>query len=377
MIFCLNVRPVCGQIQSEISIPPNGGNQRAEVSQWIGVVKITIAYHSPNLHGGGGTDRTGHIWGELVQYGFFDDGFGPSKAAPWRAGANESTTITISHNVKVEGQNLKAGTYALFLDLEKNGPWYWIFSTNSTGWGSYQYDSRNDALRVPVIPQVASHTEFLTYGFDDRNEDSALAFLQWEDKRIAFKIEVPNANDLYVDQMRNELQNWAGFNYKNWQDAAQFCADNKINLEEALIWAQKAIYEPFRGAAIGKEDFSTLRTEAAVLQAMERTKEADTIMQKALLLPGADLLPIHSYGLSLLAAGRKEKAMEIFEFNRKKHPEEKFVTSVGLARGYTAMGERNKAIQNWEIALRNVPDNRKPQIPAYEKALKQLQEENR
>src|SRR2546429_7024367 len=93
-----------GQELSELSLPPNGDNQKAEVSQWIGLVKITIAYHSPNVHRGGGKDRTGHIWGELLQYGFFDEGYGPSRATPWRAGANESTTVTFSHDVKVEGQ---------------------------------------------------------------------------------------------------------------------------------------------------------------------------------------------------------------------------------------------------------------------------------
>src|SRR5262245_23662125 len=77
---------------SELAQPPSGANQKAEVSQWIGPVKVTISYHSPNVHGGGGADRTGHIWGELVKYGLFDDGFGPSRAAPWRAGANENTT---------------------------------------------------------------------------------------------------------------------------------------------------------------------------------------------------------------------------------------------------------------------------------------------
>jgi hypothetical protein len=39
-----------GQELSEITMPPNGDNQKAEVSQWIGLVKITIAYHSPNVH---------------------------------------------------------------------------------------------------------------------------------------------------------------------------------------------------------------------------------------------------------------------------------------------------------------------------------------
>ena len=69
------------QILSELSLPPNGNNERAEVTQWIGLVKVTIDYHSPNVHGGTGADRTGHIWGELVKYGFFDEGLGPSSDA--------------------------------------------------------------------------------------------------------------------------------------------------------------------------------------------------------------------------------------------------------------------------------------------------------
>ena len=147
---------------------------------------------------------------------------------PWRAGANENTTITFSHDVKIEGQILKAGTYALFLDLEKSGPSNWILSNHSTGWGSYQYDPKNDALRVPVNAQAAPYTEFLTYAFDERRPSSAVAFLQWENKRFNLKIDVPNVNELYVAQIRKDLQGWPGFNYNNWQNAAQFCTSNKI-----------------------------------------------------------------------------------------------------------------------------------------------------
>src|SRR5713101_8971816 len=108
-----------GQETSELSMLPNGDNERAEVSQWIGPVRISIEYHSPHVHNPPTNDRTGRIWGELVHYGFFDEGFGPTKGAPWRAGANESTSISFSHDVKVEGKDLRAGTYALFLQLEK------------------------------------------------------------------------------------------------------------------------------------------------------------------------------------------------------------------------------------------------------------------
>src|SRR5437660_8812277 len=109
MLACVPFRAAQAQVHSELAIPPNGDNERAEISQWIGLVKVTIDYHSPNVHGGGGADRTGHIWGELVSYGFTDQGFGPSHSAPWRVGANETTTLTVSLDVKIEGTDLKAG----------------------------------------------------------------------------------------------------------------------------------------------------------------------------------------------------------------------------------------------------------------------------
>src|SRR5689334_2957451 len=81
-----------------ISLPPSGGNQKSTVTQWMGLASVTINYSSPNVHAPNGDDRKGHIWGELVHYGFIDQGYGSSKAAPWRAGANENTTITFSHD---------------------------------------------------------------------------------------------------------------------------------------------------------------------------------------------------------------------------------------------------------------------------------------
>jgi tetratricopeptide (TPR) repeat protein len=371
-LLVLLTTSVAAQELSELSLPPNGANQKAEVSQWIGPVRITIAYHSPNVHGGGGRDRTGHIWGELLKYGMVDEGFGPSKAAPWRAGANESTTITFSHDVSVAGHDVSAGTYALFIELNEN-QWRWILS-RKIGWGSYQYDPADDVLRVDVQPEEAPYTEYLTYGFDDRRPDSAVAFLQWEKKRVDLKVAVPNVIDIYVAEMRQQLLAWPGFNAENWRAAAQFCADHKVNLDEALTWADKAITEPFRGATAGREDFFTLRTKAAVLGAMGRDTEADGVMDKAVVLPGAPVLAVHQYGVTLLAAGRTDRAMQVFQANRRQHPDDSFVTYVGLARGYTATGDRRNAIANWELALKNVPDNQRRNLPVYEQALKALKD---
>ncbi len=374
LLACVPFQSARAQIHSELAMPPNGDNERSEISQWIGLVKISIDYHAPNVHGGGGADRTGHIWGELIGYGFTDQGFGPSHAAPWRVGANETTSIAFSHDVKIEGKDLKAGTYGLFLDVEKSGPWTWIFSKDANGWGSFQYDPKNDVLRVPVEPVEAPYTEFMTFGFDERRPASAIAYLQWEKKRIPFKIEVPNIKQLYVDRIREDLLSWPGFNYQNWQNAAQFCADNKINLEEALVWAERAIHEPFRGAAVGVENFSTLSTKAAVLTAMGRASEADVVIDKALSLPGKSVFDLHFYGMALLHSSRADRALKIFQINLQLHPEEKFWTHLELAHAYTALGDKPNAIKNWEIAIANVPESFKPMLPQFQASLDKLKE---
>jgi len=357
------------QLFAQLSLPPSGGNQKSTVTQWIGPASVSITYSSPDVHGPNGEDRKGHIWGELVHYGFIDQGYGTSKAAPWRAGANENTIITFSHDVKIEGQPLKAGTYGVFLDVEKEGPWTWIFSNNSTAWGSYFYNPKEDALRVKVTPVDAPYTEWLTYGFDDRQQTTAIAYLQWENRRVPFKIEIPNSNDIYVNTLRGQLEgSIMGFTNGPWMAAAQFCAQNKVNLDEALRWADNAI----SGNFIGVEDFNSLQTKALVLQAMGRDADADAVMDKAIKLPSATVMAVHQYGRQLLASGKNQKAMDVFKMNRQMHPGDTFTTYVGLARGYAALDDKKNAIKNWELAIKNIPKEQEGNKGAYEAELKKL-----
>jgi hypothetical protein len=366
--ICLMLLAGTTAMAQNISLPPNGDNQKASVTQWVGPVSVTINYNSPNVHAPNGDDRKGHIWGELVHYGFIDQGFGTAKAAPWRAGSNENTTITFSHDVKIGGKDLKAGTYGLFLDVEKEGPWNWIFSKNSTSWGSYFYDAKEDVLRSPTTPTDASYTEWLTYGFEDREPNSTVAYLEWENKHVPLKIEVPNVNDLYIAKIRQELRNNTGFDYRAYMAAAQFCVAQKTNLEEALTWAESAVSLPF----VGQEEFNTLQTKAAVLQALGKTSEAEATMAKAINHPTANVQSIHQYARTLLAEGKNQKALEVFKLNRTKHPEDSFTTYVGLARGYAAIGDKKNAIKNWETAIKNIPDAQKANLALYQAEVKKL-----
>ncbi|HEX2683346.1 MAG TPA: DUF2911 domain-containing protein, partial [Ferruginibacter sp.] len=164
----------------------DGGNKKATTAERIGITDVTLHYDRPAVKG-----REGKIWGQLVPYGFTDQGFGTSKAAPWRAGANENTTISFSTDVTVEGKPLAAGTYGLFIALEQGGGATIIFSNNSTSWGSFFYDQKDDALRVNVrtVPLTES-VERMKFEFMDEKENSATIALMWEKLKIPFKVEV-------------------------------------------------------------------------------------------------------------------------------------------------------------------------------------------
>lgn len=368
LVFATILATAC--FAQSVTLPPSGGNQKAEVSQWIGPVKITINYSSPKVHAPDGTDRKGHIWGELVPFGLTNLGFGTSTAAPWRAGANENTTITFSHNVKVGGKDIKAGTYGLHLIVEKENPWTYIISNNSTSWGSFFYDAKEDAARIPSTTVDSDYSEYLTYGFENRQANSAVAYLQWENKKAPLTIDVPNINDIYIAAMRDELRGSTGFNFLNFASAANFCATNKINLDEALTWADAAI----SGAFVGQENFFTLQTKATVLTAMGKSNESDAIMMKAINHPTAAVTQIHGYGRTLISEGKNEKALEVFKLNAKLHPEDKFTPNVGLARGYTAVGDKKNAAKFWEAAIKNIPENQKPFLKIYEDELTKVKQ---
>ena len=128
--------------QIPLTVLPSGGNKKAIVAEQIGLTKVVINYDRPHVN-----NREGKIWGQLVPVGYTDQGFGNSKAAPWRAGANENTTFEFSTDVKIEGQPLPAGKYGFFIAYDPNESTL-IFSKNSTSWGSFYYNDKGLFTRL-------------------------------------------------------------------------------------------------------------------------------------------------------------------------------------------------------------------------------------
>ena len=159
--------------------------------------------------------------------------------APWRAGANENTTITFEHDVKVEGKNIKAGTYGLLMAVWPDSATL-IFSNQSNAWGSFYYEDKYDALRVNVKPVALDKSvEWLKYEFIEQKEKSCTIAMLWEKLMIPFKVEV-DVDNIVINRLREQVTSQKGFNQLNLVAAANYCLNKNINLEEALGWAQRA-----------------------------------------------------------------------------------------------------------------------------------------
>lgn len=349
---------------------PGSHNQKVSLTQWIGnLAHVNVTYNSPNVtNPRSGEDRTGKIWGKLVPYGFNYEMFA-NQVIPWRAGAQTNTVITISHDVKIEGQDLPAGKYGLFMVAGKE-EWTIIFSKDYNSWGALYYNEKEDALRVTVKPIKNGFTEWLTYDFIERKKEHAVMALKWEHLLIPVKIEVPNMNELYVKKLRSDLRNGAGFEYRNWIDAINFCVDNNINLEEALVWADYAINRQW----FGNKNYGTLATKAKVLEKLGRNEEAKELRKRA--LKTANAREVSKEIQVLLSKNKSKEAHKLAVFNAKKFPEEVFITNVSFARVYTALGNKKKAIKHWEIVLDNMSDriDEKAYLPRFKSALKKLKE---
>lgn len=225
----------------------------ASVSQTIGVTDITIKYHRPAVRGR-------KMLGGLEPYG-----------KVWRAGANNATTISFSTDVKIEGQSLKAGTYALFM-IPTETEWTIIFNQNAKQWGAFAHNEADDVLRIKVAPQVAEHQEALQYSFPTATNNATNVVLHWEKVKVAFTIsaDTPALAKAKARTVFNPFEAW-------W--AANYFYSTKTDLEEGLRWINASL-------ALNADDdnliIASYTLKAQILSTLKRYDEAIQAAESAL-----------------------------------------------------------------------------------------------
>jgi len=332
--------------QNDLNLPDV--SQAAEVKQRIALTDVTIKYHRPLVNGR-------KIWGGLVPYG-----------KVWRAGANENTTIEFSDPVSVEGKALAKGVYGLHM-IPNSDSWTVIFSKTNTAWGSYSYDQKEDALRVDVKPKPLAETkEAMEFEFGDLKPTSTAVTLKWEKLGVPFTVSI-NDPDQTLENIRAQLKGRGQFTWQALDEGAQFCLTRKINLDEALRWADASIQN--------EERFDNLSTKADILKALNRSDEAKTAWNHALEIAKAPQL--YTYGRQLQNQKKADEAMEIFKEVAKRFPKGVY-GNLAQARIKSAAGDFAGAANDAKQAQAAAPtDAQKQSIQALINRLDSKQDINK
>lgn len=149
-----------------VMVSPN-----ASVSQTIGLTQVSVTYGRPSVN-----DR--EIFGGLVPFN-----------EVWRTGANESTAITFSDDVRIEGELVEEGTYSLYT-IPGDDSWT-IIINDKLSWGT-EYDENEDVLRIEVDAEESHFLEQMMIYFDNISEDSGDLIIHWADTKVAVQIEPVN-----------------------------------------------------------------------------------------------------------------------------------------------------------------------------------------
>lgn len=225
----------------------------ASVAQTLGVTDITVKYHRPFVKGR-------KVFGELEPYN-----------KVWRAGANDATTIAFSTDVKIEGQPLPAGTYALFM-IPTETEWTIIFNKTAKQWGAFNYKEADDALRIKVKPTTGDMQEALQYSFPTTTNEATQLVMHWGTLKVGFTIsaDLPTLTKAKARKVFNETEAW-------W--AANYYFRTKTDLEEGLRWINASLA---LNAGNMPLLISTYALKARILGELKRYDEAIQTAEQAL-----------------------------------------------------------------------------------------------
>ncbi len=321
-------------------------SQHAVVSQRLGLTDITVTYSRPLVN-------KRKIFGDTIKYN-----------EVWRAGANDNTVFEVTDPVTVEGKPLAAGKYGLHM-IPGTDSWTVIFSTDSTSWGSFTYDQKEDALRVTVKPRTVELREALTYEFDTPQPESVELAMVWEKVAVPVRI-AADVKAISEASLKRQLRNLRGYSWQAWDDAAEWLLDQKHDLPEALKWADQSVQN-------GPGQFHNQQTKARILAAMGKKDESTAAMQAALKVAGP--VQVYNYGRQLQFENRHAEAIPVFRETAQRFPEH-WVGKLAQARVLSSEKKYAEALKLAKASLEGAPQVQKSQIEGYVAKLEKGQDMN-
>jgi hypothetical protein len=203
--------------QQTLKVPAPSPTQTLKQNFALG--EITLEYSRPSIKG-----RT--VFGDLVPYGKI-----------WRTGANASTKITLTDDVKIEGKDVKAGTYAVYSIPNKDSWDITLYSDLTLNGNTSSYKPESEVLRVTVKPTaLAAKVETFTIVLADVTSTSLTLELLWDKTRVPVKI----TSDIDARIVKN-IETSLATDSRPYFQAASYYYETDKDLNQALTWVNKAV----------------------------------------------------------------------------------------------------------------------------------------
>lgn len=251
---------LCGvTVSAQIETP--APSPLSTVEQKVGLSDVSITYSRPSVKG-----RT--IFGDLVQYGEM-----------WRWGANASTKFTTSDDIKIEGHDVPAGTYAMYA-IPGEETWTIVIHKNTSYWGTggSKYKESEDLVRFEVKANSSYpvKVETMTFQFSNLTTSGCDIEFMWENTQLSMKVETQ------VDaQVMKEIEmKMKGVSSATYYQAARYYYENDKDMNKAFEWINKAL--------VDNEKFWMVRLKALIQAkmgdyagAIETAKRSKTLAEEA------------------------------------------------------------------------------------------------
>ncbi len=242
--FCLLLTTAFAQ---QVNTP--APSPTSTVEQEFGLSTVTIEYSRPGVKG-----RT--VFGDLVPYG-----------KVWRTGANASTKISFSSDVKLEGNDVPAGKYALYTIPGETEWTILIYKDLNLGGNVAAYDEANELVRFKVTPvKMGMSVESFTIDINDLRDDSATLGLIWSDVYVPIKMSI-DTKSAVIAQIERFAENPKRALANNYYSAAGYYLSIDKDLDKALEWITEAVQ-------IRPEAFWISRRKALIEAKLGKYKEA-------------------------------------------------------------------------------------------------------
>lgn len=193
----------------------------SKLEQKVGLTNIAIEYSRPGVKG-----RT--IFGGLEPWG-----------TVWRTGANKNTIITFSDDVAIAGQEVKAGSYAMFTKLNSAKQWDVMFYSDTENWGTPQNwdESKVVATAKVEVMEVPFSVETFTIDINNITNNGGTIDMIWEKSYVGIPFTVPT--DKTVNSAIDKLM--AGPGADDYYAAARYYLEADKDINTAAKWIDMAV----------------------------------------------------------------------------------------------------------------------------------------